>query len=174
QLAATRSLDVALLGDGLVERGEEVVEGALDAVQLAAEEDEGVADLLERHALVHQRLDQADAAHRGGGVEAARSAVLALRPGAAAAGQQAELHVLAESGLGELHSAGREEVDELRGRNTVRIRRLQPLELVCFARHSGPSRWIETTPVSGVACVHSRKYRILRSVSTGLLPLRSE
>src|SRR5438270_13722817 len=88
QLAAARRLDVDLLGDGLVERGEEVVERALDAVQLAAEEDEGVADLLESHALVHQRLDQADAARRGGRVEAARSAVLALLADAAAAGQQ--------------------------------------------------------------------------------------
>ena len=78
--------------------------------------------------------------------------MLPLLAHAAAARQKSQLHVLAEGGLREPHSTRREEVDDLRGGHAVRIVRLQSVELVDFAlRHAGPSRWIETMPVNGIA-----------------------
>src|SRR5262249_15875931 len=96
ELLAARPPPFRLLGQGLVERGEELVERALDAVELAAEEDEGAPDVLQRHPFVHQRFNQGNPADCGGGIEAARAAVLALLAHPPAAREEPELHVLAE------------------------------------------------------------------------------
>src|SRR5438477_5116815 len=139
ELLAARRLHLCLLGQRLVEGGEELVERALDAVELAAEEDERAPDVLQRHPFVHQRLDQRDAADGGGGIEPARTAVLALLADASAAGQKPELHVLTECRLRELHAFGREEIDDLHRADPLRVLLLQRVELVGFAlRHPLP------------------------------------
>src|SRR4051812_4272178 len=130
QLLAPRGPQLGLLRDGLLQRGEELVERSLDAVELAAEEDEGVADVLQRHALVHQGLDDVDAADRAGGIEASRAAVLALLAHAPAARKQSQLDVLAEGGLRELDAARREELDDLRGGDPFRVLGLERVVLV--------------------------------------------
>src|SRR5581483_5834375 len=85
QLLAARGPELRPVRDRLLQRREELVDRALHAVELAAEEDERVPDLLQPHPLVHQRLDHVDAADRAGRIEALRAAVLALLADAAAA-----------------------------------------------------------------------------------------
>src|SRR5437660_540752 len=78
QLLASLRLQLLALGQALLQRGQKLVDAALDAVELAAEVDEAAPDLLQRQALVHQRLDEVDAAHRAGRVEAVAAAVLSF------------------------------------------------------------------------------------------------
>src|SRR5256885_5148382 len=92
QLLAPRRAQLALVRDGLLQRGEELVERPLHAVELPAEEDERMPDVLQGHPLVHERLDHVDATHRARGLEALRPAVLPLRAHAPAASRQAHLH----------------------------------------------------------------------------------
>src|SRR5207248_11409804 len=136
QLLAPRRAQLALVRDRLLQRREELVERSLHAVELPAEEDERVADVLEGHPLVHQRLDDVDAADRARRIEALRAAVLSLLAHPPAAGEQSELDVLAEGGLRELHAARREEVDDLGGGDPLRVLLLQCVVVVAFAlRH---------------------------------------
>ena len=80
---------------------EDLVQAALHLVDVVLHEDEGAPDVLEGETLGHHLLDGVDPADRLDRVEALAAAVLALAAHAAAAGQQARLHVLAKGGLGE-------------------------------------------------------------------------
>src|SRR5438270_10549509 len=110
QLLAPRRAQLSLVCDSLLQRGEELVERPLHAVQLPAEEDERVTDVLQGHPLVHERLDRVDAAHRARGIEALRAAVLAPLALAPSPRRPAELVVLAEGRLRERYASRRDEV----------------------------------------------------------------
>src|SRR5438309_2069227 len=141
QLPAPRRAQLALVRDRLLQRGEELVERPLHAVQLPAEEDERVTDVLQGHPLVHERLDHVDAAHRARGIEALRAAVLALLAHAPAPREQAELDVLAEGRLRELHAARREEADDLDGGDPLGVLLLEHVEVVALPlRHRHPAQ----------------------------------
>ena len=91
--------------------------------------EERALDLFDRVALGHHLLDGVDPPHHRRRVEPHRSLVLALAPDAAAARQEAELHVLAEGRLRQLDPAGAEDLDHLGRRHAVRVRALDGVEL---------------------------------------------
>src|SRR5438874_2060679 len=134
-------LGIESAGRRLLQRREKLVERSLHAVELPAEEDERVPDVLERHPLVHQRLDDVDAPDRARRIETLRAAMLSLLADAPAAREQSELDVLAEGGLRELHAARREEVDDLDSGDPLRVLFLESVEVVAFAlRHRHPAQ----------------------------------
>src|SRR5947207_3420932 len=113
-----------------LEAAQQLAHLRLDRLDLVLEARERPLDLLDRAILGHHPLDLVNAADDVRRVEAARAAVLPVARDANRAGQQAELHVLAQRRLREADPARLEHVDDLPRRHSVRPR---PLDLVDLA-----------------------------------------
>ena len=122
------AVDAGRLGLAL-EAGDEIAQVVLDRLDVVLEAGERALDLLDRAVLGHHPLDDVHAADDVRRVEPARAAVLALAAHAHRAGQQAELHVLAQRRLGEADPARLEDVDDLARGQSVGPGALDLLEL---------------------------------------------
>ena len=109
--------------------GDEIAQVVLHRLDLVLEARERALDLLDGPVGGHHPLDDVHPPDDVRRVEPARSAVLPLAPHAHRAGQQAELHVLAQRRLGEADPARLEDVDDLARGEAVRPGALDLLDL---------------------------------------------
>ena len=112
----------------------------LDRLDVVFEAGERSLDLLDRSVLGHHPLDHVHAPDDVRRVKPARAAVLALAADADGAGQQAELHVLAQRRLREADPARLEDVDDLARRHSVGPRALDLVELAILEQPAQRSR----------------------------------
>src|SRR5690606_21619726 len=103
----------------LPDLGEDGAQACLQLVDIDAEEEQALLDVLDGVALGHQRLDERNATHDLRRVQAPGAEVLAFLPHPHAARQKPDLYVFAQRRFAEAHAARGEQIEDLRGSKAV-------------------------------------------------------